>query len=94
MDPEKYEVWLSKRAEYIHVHYPHAYTCPDAEHDFNDMAMLWLNGGVYGVKVLFQRGFPYLLRWHTLLTFFILYFILAAVTAGTSVPAGLVVPML
>ena len=90
---EKYEVWLSKRAEYIHVHYPHAYTCPDAEHDFNDMAMLWLNGGVYGVSAV-PAWLPLPSSVAHAADVLHLYFILAAVTAGTSVPAGLVVPML
>jgi predicted transcriptional regulator len=58
------------------------------------MAMLWLNGGVKGVKVLLQRGFPHLISEETLILFFVVYFILAALTAGSSVPAGLVVPML
>jgi hypothetical protein len=64
------------------------------DHDFNDMAMLWLNGGVKGVKVLLQRGFPHMLSPETLAMFCAVYFILAAFTAGSSVPAGLVVPML
>ena len=58
------------------------------------MAMLWLNGGVKAVKVLLQRGFPHMLSWQVLLVFCVVYFFLAAITAGISVPAGLVVPML
>jgi H+/Cl- antiporter ClcA len=80
--------------QYIHPHYEHVYICGEDSHTFNDMAMLWLNGGVKGVKVLLQRGFPHLISEKTLFVFFIVYFILAAITAGTSVPAGLVVPML
>lgn len=76
--------------KYIHLHYEHAYTCTGG-HDFNDMAMLWLNGGVKGVKVLLQRGFPHMLSPLTLGLFCVVYFILAALTAGASVPAGLVV---
>ena len=56
--------------------------------------MLWLNGGVKGVKVLMQRGFPHLLSWQVLVVFFCVYFCLASYTSGTSVPAGLIVPML
>ena len=58
------------------------------------MSMLWLNGGVKGVKVLMQRGFPHMLSWEVLLVFFCVYFVLASYTSGTSVPAGLIVPML
>ena len=79
---------------YIHVHYEHTYTCGKDSHTFNDMAMLWLNGGVKGVKVLMQRGFPHLISPTTLWWFLGVYFLLAAFTAGTHVPAGLVVPLL
>lgn len=82
------------RGEHIHLHYPHAYTCNATAHEYNGMAMLWLNGGVKGVKVLMQRGFPHLLTWPVLLSFCGVYFVLAACTSGCSVPAGLVVPML
>jgi len=79
---------------YIHVHYEHSYICGKDTHTYNDMAMLWLNGGVKGVKVLMQRGFPDLISQKTLWIFLAVYFTLAAVTAGTHVPAGLVVPLL
>jgi H+/Cl- antiporter ClcA len=79
---------------HIHIHYEHTYMCPKAEHSYNDMAMLWLNGGVYGVKALMQRGFPHQLSEQTLAIFLVVYFTLAAITSGTHVPAGLVVPML
>jgi H+/Cl- antiporter ClcA/CBS domain-containing protein len=79
---------------YIHVHYEHTYTCGKKSHTYNDMAMLWLNGGVKGVKVLMQRGFPHLIHQTTLWWFLGVYFLLAAFTAGTHVPAGLVVPLL
>ena len=85
---------IDNDARYIHPHYEHIYTCGEDSHSFNDMAMLWLNGGVKGVKVLLQRGFPHLISEETLILFFVVYFILAALTAGSSVPAGLVVPML
>ena len=52
------------------------------------------NGGMKGVKVLLQRGFPHMLPWHVLVVFFAIYFILAAYTSGISVPAGLIVPMM
>ena len=80
-------------SKYIHLHYEHSYTCI-GPHDYSDMAMLWLNGGVKGVKVLLQRGFPHMISPETLALFCVVYFFLAAITAGTSVPAGLVVPML
>jgi H+/Cl- antiporter ClcA len=84
---------FAEHGPYIHVHYEHTYTC-EGKHDYNDMAMLWLNGGVYGVKALMQRGFPHQLSEQTLAVFLVVYFTLAAITSGTHVPAGLVVPML
>ena len=87
-------VWLSNNKKYVHLHYVHAFSCDANKHKFNEMAMLWLNGGVKAVKVLLQRGFPYMHSWQVLLVFFLCYFFLASITAGISVPAGLVVPML
>ena len=86
--------WLDNSDEHkhIHLHYQHSYTCNQT--DYNAMSMLWLNGGVKGVKVLMQRGFPHMLSWEVLLVFFCVYFVLASYTSGTSVPAGLIVPML
>ena len=49
---------IMEQGKYIHLHYEHFYTCDPKSHTYNDMAMLWLNGGVKGVKVLMQRGFP------------------------------------
>ena len=48
--------------KHIHLHYQHSYTCEN-QGDYNAMSMLWLNGGVKGVKVLLQRGFPHMLSW-------------------------------
>lgn len=77
----------------IRLHYQHSYTC-ESDGDFNAMAMLWLNGGLKGVKVLLQRGFPHMLGADVLLVFCVVYFLLAAYSSGTSVPAGLIIPML
>ena len=87
-------VWLDNADDHkhIHLHYQHSYTCNET--DYNEMSMLWLNGGVKGVKVLLQRGFPHMISWEVLLVFFCVYFCLAAYTSGVSVPAGLIVPML
>jgi hypothetical protein len=77
-------VWLDNKDEHkhIHLHYQHEYNCDNG--DYNAMSMLWLNGGVKGVKVLLQRGFPHMLSWHVLLVFFVAYFLLAAYTSGVS----------
>ncbi len=87
------DVYISKEAKNIKVYYAHKYTCK-GKYEYNEMAGLWLNGGVKSAKKLMERGFPTALSWHTLLVFFIVYFILAALTAGISVPAGLVIPMM
>lgn len=88
-------VWLDNADENptIQLHYQHSYNCPD-RNDYNAMSMLWLNGGVKGVKVLLQRGFPHMLSWQVLLVFFAVYFVFAAYTSGVAVPAGLIVPHL
>lgn len=93
-DAWKDAIMIDNGNEHIHLHYPHAYTCNATSGDYNPMAMLWLNGGVKGVKVLMQRGFPHLLNVPVLSIFCVVYFVLAALTSGCSVPAGLVVPML
>ena len=88
-------VWIDNSgddSQHVHLHYQHSYTCNET--DYNGMSMLWLNGGVKGVKVLMQRGFPHMISCEVLLVFFVAYFILAAYTSGVSVPAGLVIPML
>ncbi len=87
-------VWIDNAddEQTIHLHYQHSYTCNATE--YSSMSMLWLNGGVKGVKVLMQRGFPHMISWQVLLTFFVVYFVLTVYTAGVSVPAGLIVPML
>jgi chloride channel 7 len=92
--PEEDVVWVDNDSKYIHLHYSHLYTCSNDNHEYNEMAMLWMNGGVKAVKVILQRGFPHMLSWQVLLVFCLVYFCLAAITAGISVPAGLVVPML
>jgi H+/Cl- antiporter ClcA len=85
---------IATHGPYIHIHYEHTYTCGKKSHSYNDMAMLWLNGGAKGVKTLMQRGFPHQISEQTLVVFLVVYFTLAAITSGTHVPAGLVVPML
>ena len=97
-DYKEYDVLMidniAEHGPYIHIHYEHTYTCGKASHSYNDMAMLWLNGGAKGVKTLMQRGFPHQISEQTLAVFLVVYFLLAAITSGTHVPAGLVVPML
>ena len=78
---------------YVHLHYYHRYSCPGS-HDYSAMAMLWVNGGIKAAKVLMQRGFPHMIPIPELITTFFVYLTLAAFTAGTSVPAGLVIPMM
>jgi len=87
------DVYVSKERKNIKLYYSHKYTCK-GDYEYNEMAGLWLNGGVKSAKKLMERGFPTALSWHTLLVFFVVYFFLAALTAGISVPAGLVIPMM
>ena len=91
----KDHVWIDNAGDNtpIQLHYQHSYSCPN-KGDYNPMSMLWLNGGVKGVKVLLQRGFPHMLSWQVLVVFFVVYFLFAAYTSGVAVPAGLIVPHL
>jgi hypothetical protein len=79
---------------YFDLSYSHSFTCDKSTKTFNEMSMLWLNGGIKGIKILLMRGVPRLVGIDTCLIFGVVYFCLAAITAGISVPAGLVVPML
>jgi chloride channel 7 len=76
----------------ITLSYPAQYTCKEGE--INPMAMLFMKGGAYNVKNIFVRGAPHLYTPAVLITFFVFYFSVAAMTSGISVPAGLVVPMM
>ena len=67
--PEDDVVWIDKNNTYIHLHYSHSHTCGKDSHQYNDMAMLWLNGGVKAVKVLLQRGFPHMISASALIVF-------------------------
>ena len=84
---------LPKGGATVKLNYPLSYTC-SGKYQYNEMAGLWLKGGVAAAKTLMERGFPTELSASTLIVFFFVYFVLAALTAGISVPAGLVIPMM
>lgn len=65
-----------------------------AEGEYNELALLMYRSGDGAVTRLFQTGTYYLFSPDTLLIFLVVYFFLALITAGMSVPAGLVIPML
>jgi chloride channel 7 len=77
---------------HVQFNYHAHYNC--APHEYNPMAMLWLKGGAYSVKNLFERGMPHLYELNVLIVFLVVYFFLAAISSGIAVPAGLVVPMI
>jgi H+/Cl- antiporter ClcA len=52
------------------------------------------NTGHHAVNLLFQTGTYDIFNAPSLAIFFVVYFTLAAVTAGASFPSGLVIPML
>eukprot|EP00941_MAST-03F_sp_MAST-3F-sp1_P005392 g5392.t1 len=97
--PKLWDLEDNINGDFFHLHYTHSFNCPsDTNADkiqlYNEMASLWLNGGLKAVKFLLMRGVPHLISPSTLTCFGIVYFLIAAITAGVSVPAGLVVPML
>ena len=52
------------------------------------------NTGHHAVNLLFQTGTYDIFNAYSLALFFVIYFVLAAITAGASFPSGLVIPML
>jgi chloride channel 7 len=64
------------------------------EGEYNELASLFYSTGHMTVTHLFRTGSYALFDAHTLAIFVALYFFLAAITAGMSVPSGLVIPML
>lgn len=63
------------------------------EGQYNQLASLFYNPGHDTISLLFQTGNYDMFDATTLGVFFLLYFILAVLTAGSSVPSGLVIPM-
>ncbi|CAJ1355814.1 unnamed protein product [Effrenium voratum] len=61
---------------------------------YNAMAALAFVPGRTAVKNLFTRGSPHMLPTGYIASFLAVYFCLAACTAGSAVPSGLVVPMM
>merc|ERR1719460_2962106 len=57
---------------------------------YNPMATLAFVPGRTAINSLFTRGAPNLIPWTYILAFLPCYFILAAITAGTAIPSGLV----
>eukprot|EP00931_Biecheleriopsis_adriatica_P054505 TRINITY_DN32086_c0_g1_i1.p1 TRINITY_DN32086_c0_g1~~TRINITY_DN32086_c0_g1_i1.p1 ORF type:complete len:1071 (-),score=184.00 TRINITY_DN32086_c0_g1_i1:122-3334(-) len=61
---------------------------------YRPLAALAFVPGHEAVQNLFSRGAPNLLPVHDIMCWWPVYFVLAAVTSGSAVPCGLVVPML
>eukprot|EP00045_Choanoeca_perplexa_P017692 m.262390 g.262390 ORF g.262390 m.262390 type:complete len:761 (+) comp17606_c1_seq3:306-2588(+) len=64
------------------------------EDEYSQLGSLWYNTGHHAVNLLFQTGTYDIFNASSLAIFFVVYFMLAAVTAGASFPSGLVIPML
>eukprot|EP01137_Pigoraptor_chileana_P022069 Opistho-2@86545 len=64
--------------------------CPDGE--YNELASLFHVSGHTAIRNLFVQGSYNVFSFSTLVTFLIVYFFLALITAGLSIPSGLVIP--
>eukprot|EP00039_Didymoeca_costata_P029234 m.23790 g.23790 ORF g.23790 m.23790 type:complete len:723 (+) comp7538_c0_seq2:63-2231(+) len=65
-----------------------------SDNEYNQLASLIQNSGHGTVRILFEKGTQNLFDVKALVIFFMLYFFLVLITAGISVPQGLVLPML
>jgi len=66
----------------------------NSENTYNSMAALTLVPFKTACQNLFARGMPHLLSWESMLVFLILFFVAAAVTAGSAIPSGLLMPQM
>jgi chloride channel 7 len=61
---------------------------------FNPMASLSLVPLAHTAQNLFMRGAPFIIPFNQLLAYFIVFFLLAALTAGSAIPSGLLLPQI
>lgn len=62
------------------------------EGSYNPLASLLFQPAPEAIKVLFQQGLARVVPFEALFVSFLLYFCLAILTAGISLPTGLVIP--
>merc|ERR1712151_987965 len=60
----------------------------------NPMAGLSLVPFAHAAQNLFMRGAPFIIPMHVIFIFLIVFFLLAAVTAGSAIPSGLLLPQI
>jgi len=66
----------------------------DGERFYNPMASLSMVPWSTVAQNLFLRGVPHILPLNIMIVFFLVFFVLAAVTAGSAIPSGLLLPQL
>jgi chloride channel 7 len=66
----------------------------NGEPTYNSMAALTLVPFKTACQNLFARGVPHLISWEAMLLFLILFFTAAAITAGSAIPSGLLMPQM
>ena len=59
---------------------------------YNTLASLLLRPGSDAIKVLFQQGMTDIVPWEHLALAMVVYFFMVVITAGSSLPSGLVIP--
>jgi len=70
------------------------YENTDGERLYNPMASMTMVPWSAVAQNLFLRGVPHVLPMPLMLVFFVCFFVLAAITAGSAIPSGLLLPQL
>jgi chloride channel 7 len=66
----------------------------DNDREYNELESLMQGSGHQAVALLFEEGAGNVFGYSSLFLFLFVYFCLAIIAAGSSIPAGLVIPML
>lgn len=66
----------------------------DADPGYNELETLMQGSGHEAVAVLFEEGATNVFGYASLFTFLFIYFFLAVISSGASIPGGLVIPMM
>ncbi|CAE7033605.1 clcD [Symbiodinium natans] len=66
----------------------------DTISSYNSVGLLSLVPFKIACQNLFARGMPYLVPVNAMAAFFVLFFILAAITAGSAIPSGILMPQM
>ncbi|XP_024363094.1 chloride channel protein CLC-d isoform X2 [Physcomitrium patens] len=89
-DPVKYPSVICPRPSGNYGNYVNFF-CPN-ENQYNDLATIFFNTQDDAIRNLFSTNTPHEYSTRSLLTFLVMFFVLAVLTYGTAVPSGQFVP--